>query len=101
MDNTVALQRFGGSSAGPVLSSGVPVIIYGYNVIGEITGVGPSMQFFNGTTDETDIIIQENTPADETTTVVYPQGILFPLGCFFNPEAAADQTQITVFYKKL
>lgn len=85
----------------PVHSAGTPIVLYGFNVVPEVTGTGPSVIFWEGPDDSGSIAIQDNTTADVPTTVMYPQGIVFPTGCFLDIENAVDVVQVTVFYKTI
>ncbi len=102
MLKTVGFQRSPIADIGEVVhAAGTPIILYGFNVVAEVSGTGPNVQFYNNSTGDAPIIIQVNTTADVPTTVMYPEGILFPDGCFLDCQSAGDVVQVTVFYEVL
>lgn len=102
MEQLVGFQRSPIADIGePVHAAGVPIILYGFNVIAAVTGTGPEVQFYNDSEGFTGLTIKVNTPADVPTTIIYPAGIVFPNGCFLDVSQGADVVQVTVFYKVL
>lgn len=102
MDTVVAYQRSPIADIGlAVGTASRPTILYGFNVVAEVTGTGPVIQFYNDATGLTDIVIQVNTTADVPATVMFPEGITFPSGCFLDVASALDVTQVTVFYQQI
>lgn len=102
MDTVVGYQRSPIADIGlPIGTASRPTIIYGFNVVAEVTGTGPTIQFYNDATGSTDIVIQVDTTADVPTTVMFPEGITFPDGCFLDVASGADVIQVTVFYKQI
>lgn len=84
----------------PIHSAGVPVVIYGFNVIAEVTGTGPIVRY-NQTDSAVTNVIQVDTTADVPTTVMFPEGVTFPNGCYVDVESASDVVQVTTFYTKV
>ncbi len=102
MGHKIGFQRSPIADIGePVHAAGVPVVVYGFNVVAAVSGTGPSVQFYNDATGLTDIVIQCNTTADVPSTVVFPEGITFPNGCFLDAASGSDVVQVTVFYQTL
>jgi hypothetical protein len=99
MGHKIGIQRIPVASLGdPVNSAGKPVVIYGFNVISEVTGTGPDIRLYNDGDGNSDIVIKVNTAADVPTTVTFPEGITFPGGCFVDVEDVGNVVQVTVFY---
>lgn len=103
MDEKIGYQRIPVANLGaPVHATGSPVVVYGFNVVAEVTGTGPDIRFYDGSDDPGSVILlQVNTAADVPTTVTFPEGITFLNGCFVDVDDPGNLTQVTVFYQTL
>ena len=82
---------------GPVVASGIPVAIYGMNVVSG--GGGGPVVLRNGTSASSTAFIHEMGNANSSESFAYTVGIVFPAGCFVDVDA--DVTQVTIFYEKV
>ncbi len=100
MGKLIGFQRKAIADFGfPVNADGVPVVIYGYNIIPLVTGVSPDI-IFQTADDSATTIIQSNTPADVAATVIFAEGITFA-SCWVDTSDANNVSAITVFYQKV
>lgn len=100
MDRAIAYTRIPVADLGKAIgTSGRATILYGFNVVADVTGTGPSVQFYNGVSELETLVLHYNTTADVPTTIMFPEGITFPSGCFVDVASAPNVVQITAFYE--
>lgn len=96
----IAYSRIPVGDIGGLFLSGAPVVIYGYNIVPEITAAAPDFILWSPTDADTKIV-HVHTTADVPTTVMFPEGITFPNGAFHDAADALNMIQVTIFYKKI
>lgn len=82
------------TSAPEAFAGGVPIILYGVNMI---SAGGDVIALFGGDPSEADLMIQHHF-SEDSGTLEFPFGIVFPNGCWTD---STGVTQMTIFYEKL
>jgi hypothetical protein len=101
MGQLIGFQRTAIADFGfPVSADGTAVVIYGYNIIPQVTGTSPDI-IFQTADDSATTVLKCNTTADVASTVVFAEGITFPVGCWVDTSDANNVSAITVFYQKV
>ena len=76
-------------------TSGRPIRVFAVNMLSG--GTAGQLELANGTTDAAPIWIREVGTASTGKTVTYgEEGILFPLGCFYDDDS--NFTSVTIQY---
>ena len=96
----VHFQRI--SSDNPIIASGTPVVIYGYNIASIDTTVSSLVSLYDGTSTGGTLVIRDYLPDISTSdtnskTVTFPSGVMFASGCYVDLTALSN---CVIFYSK-
>lgn len=81
-----------------VSSSGAPVVIYGLHIKSAAGGAG-NVILYDGTSTSDTEVQKETGVTDQGKSFDYPEGKVFPLGCFVDIDA--NVSYVAVWFEKV